>query len=51
MLGALKYPDDLSKSPGLNQHRGKDTYELVDSNVGFDVKRQTLLEMHLGMKI
>ena len=40
MLGLLKYPDDFSKSKGLNQLWYKDTTLLAnDQNVGWNVRR------------
>ena len=40
MLGLLKYPDDFSKSKGLNQLWYKDTTPLADdNNTGFSVRR------------
>ena len=40
MLGLLKYPDDFSKSKGLNQLWYKDTNtNAAINNVGFDVRR------------
>ena len=41
MLGLLKYPDDFSKSKGLNQLWYKDTgLAADDDNVGFKVRRK-----------
>ena len=44
MLGLLKYPDDFSKSKGLNQLWYKDTNTNAtignDGNAGFDVRRK-----------
>ena len=41
MLGLLKYPDDFSKSKGLNQLWYKDTSPAANNNnVGFDVRRK-----------
>ena len=40
MLGLLKYPDDFSKSKGLNQLWYKDTSENADNNnAGWEVRR------------
>ena len=40
MLGLLKYPDDFSKSKGLNQLWYKDTTNVADNNnVGFEFRR------------
>ena len=40
MLGLLKYPDDFSKSKGLNQLWYKDTSKVANNdNVGFNVRR------------
>ena len=47
MLGLLKYPDDFSKSKGLNQLWYKDTNPTAsignNGNVGFSVRRQYIL--------
>ena len=47
MLGLLKYPDDFSKSKGLNQLWYKDTNLTAaignNGNVGFDVRRYYIL--------
>ena len=44
MLGLLKYPDDFSKSKGLNQLWYKDTnLTATDNNVGFAVRRNYIL--------
>ena len=47
MLGLLKYPDDFSKSKGLNQLWYKDTLTTAtignDSNFGFSVRRYYIL--------
>ena len=56
MLGLLKYPDDFSKSKGLNQLWYKDTLpDPVAENVGFEKEKITLLEIpiqkvHLVLK-
>ena len=41
MLGLLKYPDDFSKSKGLNQLCYKDTTStaVLADNVGFKIRR------------
>ena len=40
MLGLLKYPDDFSKSKGLNQLWYKDITSLAnDENIGFSIRR------------
>ena len=40
MLGLLKYPDDFSKSKGLNQLWSKDTtVNAEEANIGWDVRR------------
>ena len=44
MLGLLKYPDDFSKSKGLNQLWYKDTTSNADNNnVGFDYRKTKIL--------
>ena len=44
MLGLLKYPDDFSKSKGLNQLWYKDTtVEPEEGNVGFDVRKKYII--------
>ena len=47
MIGLLKYPDDFSKSKGLNQLWYKDTNPTANignnGNVGFSVRRQYIL--------
>ena len=42
MLGLLKYPDDFSKSQGLNQLWYKDTgaNANLDTNVGFKIRKE-----------
>ena len=41
MLGLLKYPDDFSKSKGLNQLWYKDTTnDAEEANIGWNVRRQ-----------
>ena len=45
MLGLLKYPDDFSKSIGLNQLWYKDTSADADANnVGFVVRRDHIIK-------
>ena len=40
MLGLLKYPDDFSKSKGLNQLWYKDTLETAEAdNIGWNIRR------------
>ena len=44
MLGLLKYPDDFSKSKGLNQLWYKDTTALADDNdTGFSIRRYYII--------
>ena len=44
MLGLLKYPDDFSKSKGLNQLWYKDTTNVPDdNNIGFGVRRHYII--------
>ena len=44
MLGLLKYPDDFSKSKGLNQLWYKDTtHDAETANVGWDVRRYQII--------
>ena len=44
MLGLLKYPDDFSKSKGLNQLWYKDTTAAVEeANVGWEVRRYQII--------
>ena len=44
MLGLLKYPDDFSKSEGLNQLWYKDTStNAVEDNIGFVVRRDYII--------
>ena len=44
MLGLLKYPDDFSKSKGLNQLWYKDTTTIADNNNnGFNIRRHYIL--------
>ena len=45
MLGLLKYPDDFSKSKGLNQLWYKDTSRNADDdNTGFKVRREYIIK-------
>ena len=50
MLGLLKYPDDFSKSKGLNQLWYKDTNTNAtignDGNAGFNVRRNYIFSSH-----
>ena len=44
MLGLLKYPDDFSKSKGLNQLWYKDTtINAEEANIGWIVRRQYII--------
>ena len=44
MLGLLKYPDDFSKSKGLNQLWYKDTtFNANNNNVGFKIRREYII--------
>ena len=45
MLGLLKYPDDFSKSQGLNQLWYKDTTATanLDNNVGFKIRHDYII--------
>ena len=45
MLGLLKYPDDFSKSKGLNQLWYKDTTNtaVLDDNVGFKIRHDYII--------
>ena len=45
MLGLLKYPDDFSKSKGLNQLWYKDTLNTadVDHNAGFKIRHDYII--------
>ena len=46
MLGLLKYPDDFSKSKGLNQLWYKDTTTVADdNNAGFIVRRDYIIKL------
>ena len=45
MLGLLKYPDDFSKSKGLNQLLYKDTKaEAVVQNVGWNLRKMYIID-------
>ena len=49
MLGLLKYPDDFSKSKGLNQLWYKDTttgsvLDGVGTNVGFKIRQDYIIK-------
>ena len=45
MLGLLKYPDDFSKSQGLNQLWYKDTLtRAIAQNVGWNVRKQYVID-------
>ena len=45
MLGLLKYPDDFSKSKGLNQLWYKDTTAIADDdNTGFKIRREYIIK-------
>ena len=50
MLGLLKYPDDFTKSQGLNQVWAPDTGEgtPIDGNEGFKKRRQYIFNMVAG---
>ena len=43
MLGLLKYPDDFSKTKGLNQLRYKDTTAVLADNVGFKIRHDYII--------
>ena len=44
MLGLLKYPDDFSKSKGLNQSWYKDTSDLANlNNIGFKIRHDYII--------
>ena len=44
MLGLLKYPDDFSKSKGLNQLWYKDTLETAEeANTGWNIRRNYII--------
>ena len=46
MLGLLKYPDDFSKSKGLNQLWYKDTTNtaVLDDNIGFKIRHDCIIK-------
>ena len=45
MLGLLKYPDDFSKSKGLNQSWYKDTSDLANANnIRFKIRRDYIIK-------
>ena len=48
MLGLLKYPDDFSKSKGLNQLWCKDTSANadIDGNTGFKIRQEYIIKKH-----
>ena len=50
MLGLLKYPDDFTKSQGLNQVWAPDTEEgtPIDRNVGFNKRREYIINLVNG---
>ena len=50
MLGLLKYPDDFTKSQGLNQVWAPDTDEgtAIDNNKGFKLRRDYIINMVEG---
>ena len=50
MLGLLKYPDDFTKSQGLNQVWAPDTDEgtAIDENKGFKLRRDYIINMVEG---
>ena len=44
MLGLLKYPDDFSKSKGLNQLWAKDTtLNIEDANIGWTIRKKYIV--------
>ena len=44
MLGLLKYPDDFSKSKGLNQLWYKDTTtDAEEANTGFEIRKEYII--------
>ena len=51
MLGLLKYPDDFTKSQGLNQVWAPDTDEgtAIDRNEGFKLRRDYIINMVEGV--
>ena len=51
MLGLLKYPDDFSKSKGLNQSWYKDTLaEATAQNVGWNIRRKYIINDNVNPK-
>ena len=51
MLGLLKYPDDFSKSQGLNQVWAKDTGDgtpIIGDNEGFKLRQNYIINMPVG---
>ena len=51
MLGLLKYPDDFSKSKGLNQSWYKDTLaEATTQNVGWNIRRKYIINDNVDPK-
>ena len=45
MLGLLKYPDNFSKSKGLNQLWYKDTLTTAEAdNAGWDIRRNYIIK-------
>ena len=51
MLGLLKYPDDFSKSKGLNQSWYKDTKaEAVAQNIGWNLRRLYIINNDVNPK-
>ena len=50
MLGLLKYPDDFTKSQGLNQVWAPDTHEgtAINDNKGFELRRNYIINMVEG---
>ena len=46
MLGLLKYPDDFSKSKGLNQLWAKDTtLNIEDGNIGWTIRKNYIFNI------
>ena len=51
MLGLLKYPDDFSKSKGLNQSWYKDTLaEANAQNLGWNIRRRYIINDNVDQK-
>ena len=51
MLGLLKYPDDFSKSKGLNQSWYKDTLaQATAQNVGWNIRRRYFINDNVDPK-